>query len=147
MICVFPSVAGGNILQFPYIFIAWSTLGPKLAILLMKSILNFIAIAQFEEMRITTIMQRRLAVSSTFGSNCIGFSIYFREGPQAKTNHDSRPMKLALNFIAVVLKIMGNMMLMQRCLRFRHVWKQLYWVFLILSLRAASQGQIMTAGR
>jgi len=41
---VFPSAAGEKVLGFPYSFKAWSRLGQNLATLLMKPILNFIAI-------------------------------------------------------------------------------------------------------
>ena len=51
------STAGEKVMGFPYSLTPWTRLGSNVATLLMKSILNFIAIAKFKMMRVTTITQ------------------------------------------------------------------------------------------
>ena len=49
------STAGEKVMDFPYCLTPWTRLGSNVATLLMKAILNFIEIAKFKIMRVTSM--------------------------------------------------------------------------------------------
>ena len=87
------------------------------------------------------IMQRCWRFPSHVEGEYVAIPIYFRAVAQARPAHASLSMRLALNFAAIVIQIVIEIMIMQRSFGFCHAQEENVWQFHILSRRGATRGQ------